>query len=88
MRKLLSLIKYCQSTTHCTKGAGLSMILREPALHNNLDLHCIYYYSNMVQMCVCKYCICDLSAIVNESFIFTIVLMSHIPYLLTHLHRI
>ena len=35
--------------------------------------------------CVCKYCICDISAIVNESFIFTIVLMSHIPCLLTHL---
>ena len=32
--------------------------------------------------------VCDVSAIVNESFIFTIVLMSHIPYLLTHLHHI
>ena len=31
---------------------------------------------------------CDISAIVNESFIFTIVLMSRIPYLLTHLHHI
>ena len=34
------------------------------------------------------YCIHDISAIVNESFIFTIVLMSHIPCLLTHLHHI
>ena len=34
---------------------------------------------------ICKYCICDISTIVNEFFIFTIVLMSHIPYLLTHL---
>ena len=38
--------------------------------------------------CLCKYGICDISAIVNESFIFTAVLMSHIPYLLTHLHHI
>ena len=30
-----------------------------------------------------KYCICDISAIVNESIIFTAVLMSHV----THLHN-
>ena len=35
--------------------------------------------------CACKYCICDISAIVNERFIFTAVLMSHMTYLLTHL---
>ena len=29
---------------------------------------------------VCKYCVCDISAIVNQSFIFTTVLMSHITY--------
>ena len=57
--------------------------MHAPTLHNNLNLHCIYYYSNMVQ--ICKYWMRDISAIVNESFIFTIVLMSHIPYLLTHL---
>ena len=34
---------------------------------------------------LCKYGICDISSIVNESFIFLTVLMSHIPYLLTHL---
>ena len=47
-------------------------------LHENLDLQYIY----TVQMwckCVSKYCTCDISNIVNESFIFTMVLMSHIP---------
>ena len=51
----------------------------------------IYNIFTTVQMrckCVCKFCVCDISAIVNESFIFTIVLMSHIPYLLTHMHHI
>ena len=41
----------------------------------------------MVQICICKYCICGISAIVNEFFKFTIVLMSHIPYLLTQRNR-
>ena len=56
--------------------------------------HCmkvwIYNIFTTVQMwriCVCKYGICDISAIVNESFIFTMVLVSHIPYLLTHLYH-
>ena len=48
----------------------------------------IYIAFTIIQIsckCVWKYCTCDISAIVNESFIFTIVLMSHIPYLLKHL---
>ena len=57
--------------------------------------HCIiiwiYFVFTIIQIwctCVCKYCICDISAIVNESFIFTIVLMSDILYFLTPLHHI
>ena len=46
----------------------------------------IYNVLTIKQMwckCVCKYCICDISTIVNESFIFTTVLMS--PDLLTRI---
>ena len=49
-------------------------------------IHCmkvwIYNILTTDQMwctCVCKYGICDISTIVNKSFMF-IVLMSHIPY--------
>ena len=51
----------------------------------------LYIVFTIIQIwckCVCKYCACDISAIVNESFISTIVLISHIPYLLTHLRHI
>ena len=48
----------------------------------------IYNIFTTVQMwCKCV-CICEISAIVNESFIFTIVLMLHIPYFLTDLHHV
>ena len=59
------------------------------------DVHCVkvWIYNTFTtdQMwftCVCKYCICDISAVVNESFIFTMVLMSHIQYLHTYVHHI
>ena len=46
------------------------------------EYHCIIFGFTIIQMnckCVCKY---DISAIVNESFIFTPVLI--LPYLLAH----
>ena len=64
------------------EGGGLRYHCMKVWIYN------IFTTDQMWYKYVSKYGICDINTVVNIKDSFTTVLMSHVPYLLTHLHHI